>query len=165
MDKADELKKDIKSNYQSVLDLIQERQKIKAAIVKANAKTQVDVAGVKMTVAEAIEYKSSIAYEEHLKDALKAGYANTVNIVTNQNIVAEEHVKQLIAQIASSDTPDITALQNQIRENYMANNGFEIVDGINIEKAIEELDQKIDDFKKNVDTALALSNAITFIQI
>ena len=48
------------------MDLISRRNKIKSAIIMSNAKTVVEVAGKQMTVAEAIDKKSSIEYEKEL---------------------------------------------------------------------------------------------------
>ena len=49
-----------KAFYQSIMDLIERRKKIKAAIVASNAVTKVTVHDEEMTVAEAIERKSTI---------------------------------------------------------------------------------------------------------
>ena len=52
-----------KASYQSVTDLIANRNALKSAIVKSNAITEVTVNGKTMTVAEAIERKNSIDYD------------------------------------------------------------------------------------------------------
>ena len=74
-----------KANYQSIKDLINERAKIKSAIVKSNAKTQVKVGEKKMTVAEAIERKSSIDYEKDLLSEWKTSLAQATNTVEKGN--------------------------------------------------------------------------------
>lgn len=51
-----------KASYQSVTDLIANRNTLKSAIVKSNAVTEITVNGKVMTVAEAIERKNAICY-------------------------------------------------------------------------------------------------------
>ena len=46
--------REAKADYQSIIDLITRKQKIKKAIVEANANTKVTVAGKEMTIADAI---------------------------------------------------------------------------------------------------------------
>ena len=53
-----------KADLESVRALIERRSEIKSKIVASNAKTKVTIGGTKYTVAEAIERKSSISYEE-----------------------------------------------------------------------------------------------------
>ena len=40
-----------------------------------------------------------------------------------------------------------------------------IIDPIDIDKQISELETKIDSFEQNIDVALSVSNATTFIEI
>ena len=68
---VEEYEKKTKARFQSVKDLITERANIKKAIVKSNADTVVEVGDLKMTVAEAIEYKTSIEYEKRLLQSLR----------------------------------------------------------------------------------------------
>lgn len=49
----EEFKANAKADYMAITDLIKRRDKIKAAIVKSNAIIMVEIAGKKMTVAEA----------------------------------------------------------------------------------------------------------------
>lgn len=57
---------DAKAAHQSIMDLIRNRNALKAAIVKSNAITYLEIGDQKMTVAEAIERKNSIQYEKEL---------------------------------------------------------------------------------------------------
>ena len=53
--KKEEFEERAKASYQSVTDLIANRNALKSAIVKSNAVTEVTINGKTMTVAEAIE--------------------------------------------------------------------------------------------------------------
>ena len=53
-----------------------------------------------------------------------------------------------------------------IADPYREKNEFEFVDGIGkMYEKIQELESRIDGFKSNVDTALTIVNATTFIEI
>ena len=67
---------DAKAAHQSIMDLIRNRNTLKAAIVKSNAITYLEIGDRKMTVAEAIERKNSIQYEKELLLAMKAQYGS-----------------------------------------------------------------------------------------
>ena len=73
----EDAKKFLVGNYDRAKDLIERRKKIKSAIVESNAKTEVEVAGIKMTVADAIERKSSKAGAKFI--ILEEGIGKTVS--------------------------------------------------------------------------------------
>lgn len=64
--KLENFEANAKASYQSVSDLIENRARLKSAIVQSNAATMVEIAGKKYTVAEAIERKNSIEYDKML---------------------------------------------------------------------------------------------------
>lgn len=61
---AAEFGEEARSAYQSYTDLLERRNALKCAIVQSNAVTNVEIAGKIYTVAEAIERKNSISFEE-----------------------------------------------------------------------------------------------------
>lgn len=154
-----------KAAYQSAIDLINERKKIKAAIIKSNAETVITVAGVKMTVAEAIEYKSSIEYEKKLL-ALMMGYlANTTTETNNYNSNVRRDLDKLIGLIAGSDKADSAEAQKILAEDYLKRNGKSLIDPLDLQGKIDALTEKISRFEADVDVALTLANAKTVIAI
>jgi hypothetical protein len=155
----------VKASLQSVTDLIEERKKIKSAIVKSNAQTLLKIDDKEMTVAEAIERKTSISYEKMLLEKWKNQFANAKNVEIANNNRIQEKIDTMLKEIVASDKEDIGELSYSIEESYRRKNGVEMLDPINLEAKIEELDNEIDGFMKNVDTALSLSNATTFIEI
>lgn len=153
------------ANYASVMDLIKNRNAIKSAIVKSNATTVVKVNGVEMTVAEAIERKTSISYEKRLLTEWRDQYAGAKNNADRQNERVQERIDNMLSQIASSGKSDITDAQKVMSETYMANNGWGVFDPLDLGEKIKTLDEQIDGFEKDVDIALSMSNAITTIEI
>ena len=150
----------------SVKDLIERRAKIKAAIVKSNAETSVTIGGVTYTVAGAIERKTSIAYEEKLAKyiALQLIRVNKEVDSLNENVKRslDNHITTILGKDAKekggTEVEDFTA-------KYMAKNEAKILDPINATDEVTALENKIDAFLANVDTALSISNAITSIEI
>lgn len=160
-----EATKRIKANYCSVRDLIENRNKIKAAVVRSNAVTIVTVGTKNMTVAEAIERKHSIEYEKKLLSKLVYQLTSAEMQVKRQNEEVQRVIDKLLSDIAGSDSADIAAKQKVIETTYRETNEWELLDPINIKAEADTLDDEISDFLANVDTALSICNAVTTISI
>lgn len=156
-----------KASYQSIMDLIANRNTLKSAIVKSNAVTEVTVAGKTMTVAEAIERKNSIAYEEELLTAMKSQYAQATSVVEKENKMVDEKVDELLATLVGKDTTKKLepADQEAVERPYRDKNEFVFVDPVSLFSKIELLEDEIDSFRSKVDTSLVLSNAVTYIEV
>lgn len=131
--------KHAKQSYESIRDLIKYRDRIKAEIVKSNATTTIDVGGVKMLVADAIERKKSIEYLEHLQTHM-----------SNQLNKVEQHYDKL---------------KSQTDEKFIDVMKYELIDPVNLREKLKTLTDEIDNFKTNVDTALTTSNVLTVINV
>lgn len=171
-DKIGVVSKDIfneraKATYQSSIDLIANRNSLKSAIVKSNAITEVQVADKVMTVAEAIERKNSIEYEETLLSEMKRQYANASELVNKENKKVDNKVDELLATLIGKDYDKKISKEDQeaIEKPYRDKNEFELIDPIEIYDKIVKLEEEIDNFKSQVDTQLVISNAITKIEI
>lgn len=159
--------KEAKAAYQSVSDLIDMRDKIKAAIVYSNAVTDVTINGVTMKVATAIETKTSIKYKEALLRELSEQFAETTNEMERNNKKVNDQIDKFIETYAgkSSDkSPDSDAIK-RLSEDYHANNDYALVDPISIEQKMKTLSDEIEGFKSAVNTALVVQNSITFIEV
>ena len=161
----DEFKKNTLGEFQSINDLVSRRAQIKNAIVKSNAKTEVEVAGLKMTVSEAIEYKQVIRYKQELLDILK----RQRQMVT---IDSEAHRQRVQAKIddnikiiCGKDTKaDVQTIQS-VTDGIMKGDPVEVYDPLNLDKVIKELEVSVDEFSANVDYVLSESNALTTITV
>lgn len=89
-------KANAKADFQSITDLIKRRNTIKSAIIKSNAVTMVEVAGKTMTVAEAIDKKSAIDYEQNLLNKLNKQYITSIEKVNKENTKVDESIEQLL---------------------------------------------------------------------
>lgn len=154
-----------KASYQSVTDLISNRNALKSAIVKSNAETMIDVDGKTMTRAEGIERKNSIEYEEMFLAAMKEQYAAMTDVVNRENKKVDAKVDELIATLVGRDSAKQLSKEDQeaVEKPYRSKNEYEFIDPINLFERIQQLEADIDGFKSNIDTALVISNATTTI--
>ena len=155
-----------KSDLQSIDDLIKRRKNIKTAIVSSNALTKVNVAGVEMTVASAIERKTSIEYEKNLLSRMKAMYANSLQKVNLKNAEMEASIEKLVATAYGKDSKVNIKPEDysSIADPYKEKNEWALVDPINIVDEINKREEEIDAFVAEVDSCLQVSNCTTYIE-
>lgn len=158
---------DATSGYQSVVDLMENRDKIKKAVVQSNAVTTVEINGIKYTVAEAIETKKNIAEKKLFLEVLEAQYANAQSAVIRENKRVDAQIDKMLETYVGKDSDKkISEIDlSVISDPYRAKNEFELVDPIKIADKIKELEDFIDGFESEVDVKLAISNSITHIEI
>lgn len=165
---VDDFKNEVKANYQSILDLIKNRDIIKSAIILSNAKTKVVIAGKEYTVAEAIDKKNRIALETDLLMKLKSEFVTKSKQVTNFNDKLEAQIdkeREIMLSGDNAKNKDIVKTAEELATAKRESNSVELVDPLNIEKVINELEDSIMSFKAEVDQQLSVSNAITLIEI
>jgi hypothetical protein len=158
----DKDKTDAVSALQSLNALIENRKNIKMNIVKSNAVTKVTIAGVEMTVADAIERKSSINYERSLLMTMKSEYDSAQRRIDVENKKVELDVDRQIETIfakADAKPEDIATTRNTLLNQRTV----ELVDHVSILDHIAALEKSIEDFLSEVDIALSISNATTNI--
>lgn len=157
---------DTESSYQSVKALINRRNAMKRAVVLSNAITKVNIGGVEYTVAEAIEMNNhGMENLVDLRNCLREQYSSVKRMVESENgdklvKACENYIQATFGTKEKVNNPDIETAQKV----YMANNTYDIVTGLDIEKVIKELTDRIDTFKAEVDSALSVSNALTVIE-
>ena len=154
-----------KEQYQSALDLITRRDNIKAAIVKANAVTTVTVAGVSMTIADAINQRASIIYRKSVSDMLKAKYRLSKASLEKNNAQVDASALELAKVALGKQNVKIGDDDvNKVVESYLTTNKFSLVDPVNVEVETEKLDAQVSAFEAEVDATLSEINATTFIE-
>lgn len=160
----DEIENKIKSSIQSAQDLIKRRNVIKSAIVVSNATTSVAVADVKMTVAEAIERKSSITFEKNLLAHLKHQLVLATRQVDTVNNDVSVRADKMTESYLGNDKSKASEAE-QFRKGFVESNSAKLIDPIDIKIRIEQLEESIDKFEAEVDLVLSTSNAITQLDI
>lgn len=127
----------------------------------------VEVAGKIMTVAEAIDKKSAIDYEESLLEELNNQYILAAEKVSKENNKVDESVEQLLNTAYGKEGKEkITqSSYDAIVNPYRQANEYELIDSLDIEKLIKNMREEIESFKSEVDTVLQISNSTTMIEI
>lgn len=154
------------SAMQSVFDLIKRRNEIKAKLILANATTMVKIGGIEVSIAEAIERKSSIEFDRGVLMELKRQLS-----IVNSHMEAEHKNmltrldQRITADLGSKDRKENAKEVEEITEAFLKRYQPNLVDPIDIRKKITELETTIDEFETNVDYALSEVNATTFIEI
>ena len=161
----------IKSDYQSVMDLINRRNAMKRAVVLSNANTKVMVGGVEYTIAEAIEMKNHGM--EHIATLLRT---MTYNYDVAQNELArndaeavEKKAEQYILSVIQAQPKDSkmsvdSDAMKVLREDYIKNNQYDLLDPLDVASIMKKLTDDIHTFNAEIDAALSCSNATTVIE-
>lgn len=163
----DDIKKDIVSAYQSVEDMIKRRNAIKRAVVLSNATTRVNVNGVDMTIAEAIDMKN------HGMDGYKtilammgAQLASSLKLIeTNSGEPLQKKAETYVMGMLGSKEKVDSDVAKKMTEEYISANSYDLIDPINAKETMASLDALIAGFESEVDAALSVSNAITQITV
>lgn len=154
------------ANMQKVTKLIENREALKSAIVISNATTKVNVAGREMSVAEAIELKTSVAFKEVLLSNLRHQLNTQKNQVDISNTRLEEDIQKLINTHVGADKSKVdqasievlTESQKKLKEQTL-------VDPCNCEKLISKLQEEINVVRSELDFILSESNSRTEISV
>lgn len=158
----------VKSRHQKVTSLIARTEAIKRAVVNSNAVTKVTIAGKEYTVAEAIDMKNHGI--ERLRIFLRrlnhdytmakaaADRANGAELERR----ADDYVRTMIG---NTDIKGMTEEVKRLRDEFIKAQTMELVDPIGVLKQIEMLNEQINAFEVNVDSALSVSNALTAIEV
>ncbi len=170
---SDEFVKKAKGDIDSVKALIKRRASIKSAISKANAVTEVDINGVKMTIAEAIDRKLHIELEKDLYTTLNNSYLSTLIEVDkynaeisrlNETLLNEEVKRENASEPIADRIAKLTA-QLQKREASILSGITDEPDGSNVPSYIEEKLNELTDFEASFALALTVANVTTKITI
>jgi len=153
----------IKGNFDSMAALIENRKRIKDAIVKSNAATNVTIAGKIMTVAEAIERKASIEFERNFLRILQDQFSQQNNIVEQQNLQLPTKLETFL-QSTLGEKRDVATVKD-LTKTFEDNNKFVLIDPNHIQDYIQALDKSINEFASQVDYTLSESNATTFFDV
>jgi hypothetical protein len=166
--KKEDFETEAKAKFQSVVDLIERKNKIKSAIVTANGVTQVKISGVKMTIADAINFKSVVVFKKNLIATLikKHNAVKSKFTVENEKVnnVALENAKIMIGKQGDDRVKPTDEDVKNIVEPFVKRNEFHLIDPLKVEELTEKLQNEVNNFEVEVDAVLSEINAITIIE-
>jgi len=162
---VEEFEKEAKESIQSIKDLVDRRKQIKKSIVESNATTLVEVSGVKMTVADAIERKNFIEIEKILLRKMNTDYAQSQEKVEVNNEIAQDRLDtQLNNMISKDGKTDLTAVEGY-KKLFWESEETKLIDPIHVKEIATKMALDIESFEDDVDVALSEINARTLITI
>ncbi|WP_252504345.1 hypothetical protein [Sporosarcina sp. Marseille-Q4943] len=161
----EEYEKTIQAGFDKAVSLIERRNRLKDAVVQSNAVTEVVVAGEKMTVAKAIERKSSIVNEEKLLSAMVEKRRMAISRLSVENDTLPSRLEDYLTAILGNKEHAKKEEVELHTKSFMERNEYVLIDPLNLDKRIEEWEERVSSFKAEVDAVLSESNAITKITI
>lgn len=169
--KVSNFKEQMRSGYQKVTDLIKRRDAMKRAVVLSNATTKVKIGDNEYTVAEAIEMKNhGMEFRSALLRQMNSDYIAAQNdLARNGGEALEKKSEQYVLAVIAAQPKDSkmsadSDVMKGLRQTYIENNTYDLVDPLDITKVMEALDAEINEFNAEVDAALSVSNALTVIE-
>lgn len=154
------------SEYISICDLIKRRMNIKKAIIKSNLEVIININDESMTIAEAIDFKNIIFLWDQLYTKLRQeNISNNDKFDQIMSSVNQRLDNLLIANLNKDKSKIKPDEMESISKPFMERNAPKIVDPISITEKITYLEQKINDFRLNIDFILSESNSKTLIKI
>lgn len=160
---------DAKSSIDSLLDLIAYRHALKAGILRSNALTEIVIGDKKMTVAEAIDYKTSIQSEKDLVQTLVNDLTQATTKMTRINNDIDTALEKKQNSLLSSDKDDkssefIKFLKEQAEKEKATVLELEVGKALVSDYIKDKLDS-IEQFEQTVDFKLTASNVSTEITV
>lgn len=161
----------MKSDYQSVIDLINRRNAMKRAVVLSNATTKVTVGGVEYTVAEAIEMKNhGMEHKTTLLRTMTCNHDVAQNeLARNDAEAVEKKAEQYVLSVIQAQPKDSkmsvdSDAMKALRADYIKNNQYDLLDPLDVTAIMKKVTNDIHTFNAEIDAALSCSNALTVIE-
>jgi len=152
--------------HDKVTSLMASRALLKSKVVASNAQTKVNIGKAEMTVAEAIEYKSSISsqlvVENRINHAISKVTRAQDDLETRIQTQIENKVNLVLGNKKSLDASDDTLqiIEKQVRES----NKIVFHDPLSAVELMSNLSEEILEFLGSVDVVLTVSNSTTMVE-
>lgn len=161
-----EAENQIKGSFDTVEQLIANRQKIKSAVVLSNAQTKVTVLGREMSVAEAIELKSTITFRTVFANTLKRQAQAAQLAVNDLQTKLDDAIERGVTTLYGSDKSKVDAGAYEVVATPQRNSKQPaVLDPQKISEKIAKVEKEISDLSSEVDFILSESNARTTIEV
>ena len=171
----EEYAKEAEAAYQQIIDLVERYQKIDAAIVASNAKTEIITSYGTFTVAGAISLRSRLRgggaygaesdFEGTLQNKMRNEYAERVRFCDIKNSQLQSTAEGMRLSILGKDSKTKDEKPLGVVDAYVRENTTELVDPLDVKKKMEMLEEKRNTLLKELDTQIKVSNATTFIEV
>lgn len=159
------------SEIQSIISLINYRHALKASVLQSNSVTKVTINGKEMTVAQAIDYKTSSESETHLLRTLSNEFALSQKYADNFNAKVDKETLEKENQLLGNDknAKDSEAVLKVLHEQAEARKAQvlspKFKDDKSITDYISDKTDELDKFTQQIDFALTASNVTAQIKV
>lgn len=156
----------IQGSFDKVASLIANREKIKSALVLSNATTHVTVIGRTMTVAEAIELKSTVAFRTTYVGTLRHQLLQERSQVERANLALDAEIETSLNALYGADRTKIDAETiKAVGDVKRGQKEAALLDAGKIESKIEAVEADILNLSSELDFVLSESNAKTELEV
>lgn len=156
---VNEFDTEVSSKYQQIKDLIYNYNALDKAINISNAITNVQIGNKNYTVLEAIRRKNNIELDKSLLRQMLGTYDNMMSEVNRRNEEVQRNTDRMFEEKEKSkDGAELISFYKKQQE-------WSLVDPLKVREKIEKLRDEIEEFEKEVDFALSISNALTIIEV
>lgn len=165
---VEDYKRTLQGAWDKISDLIKRQEAINRAVTLSNAVTKVKIDDVEYTVAEAIWMKNhGMELYKMLKREIESQYSQAINTISvnNGKALEERAERYVIGLYGSKEGKTSTDDFEKTKKDFINSNSYDLIDPIHCQDKIEWLEQKINNFLVEVDSALSVSNAVTEIMI
>ena len=170
----EDFEKEAKAAFWQIMDLIDRYQKIDAHIVNSNANTYIETSYGKMSVASAITlrgrmrgtgtYEDRADFEGNLKQVMQHQYEQSMQFAESRNQKLQSTAEDMRLSILSKDTRVKEENPLEVVETYVKENTTELADPLGVLKKMEDISEKRENFSRELDTQIKVSNATTYIE-
>lgn len=167
--------KEAEASYQQIMDLIDRFQRIDAAIVDSNARTEIITSYGTFTVAGAISLRSRLRdagaydgeanFEDKLYYKLQSEYNERIRFCDVRNSQLQSTAENMRLSILGKDSKTKDDKPLGVVDVYVKENTTELVDPLDVKKKLEFLEEKKNALLTELDTQIKVSNATTFIEM
>jgi hypothetical protein len=157
--------KDHAGRLQQIEALIENRRRLKAAIVQSNATTTVNIGGTTMTVAEAIEFRRDTrAMYQALMAQIGRAYTVTMSEAERTNAKARAEAEKAVGAMLGDAKVDQETIVPMI-EARMKASIIQVAQAFDVEGVLESLRVRLEKFDTEVDAALTTANVTAQVEV
>ena len=163
---------EVKASFQSIRDMMDRYTRLDAAILLANATTKIEVAGKTITRAAAINLRKMMKgqglADTDFTDAMIRKMTTDLDRarlkIARSQEVADRQREVMSNSLVSSDKKVLSEDNLKSITAYCDNLVLKLVDPIDIEKTIADMQEEWDNLTTNLESAIRISNATTYVE-
>lgn len=163
---------EVKASFQSIRDMMDRYTRLDAAILLANATTKIEVAGKTMTRAAAINLRKMMKgqgladtdFTDVMIRKMTTDLERARLKIARSQEVADRQREVMSNSLVSSDKKILSEDNLKSITAYCDNLVLKLVDPIDIEKTIADMQEKWDNLTTNLESAIRISNATTYVE-